>query len=285
MKITDIINNKKSLSFEVFPPKTSDKYESVSSAIAEIAKLNPSYMSVTYGAGGGTSEYTAKIAQEVSSLGVTSLAHLTCITSTKAQVREQINKLANLGIENILALRGDLPTDLNARSIEFKYAYELIQEIKRCGKFCVGGACYPEGHPESGTIDKDIEYLKIKVEHGCDFLTTQMFFDNEIFYRFVEKLDQNGIKVPVIPGIMPITSYAQLNRMVAISGNELPTVFLNLIEKYKNDPVSLKKVGVEYAIRQSRDIYENGFNAVHIYSMNKPEVASEIQNSLLDVIK
>ena len=286
MKIIDILNGETpSLSFEVFPPKTSDKYESVSKAVAEISKLSPSYISVTYGAGGGTSDYTARIAKEVTTYGVTSLAHLSCISSTKEQVSSQLECLKALGIENILALRGDIPKGFNKSELEFRYAYELVDKIKAVGDFCIGGACYPEVHPESESAEKDLEYLKIKVDHGCNFLTTQMFFDNDIFYRFVEKANARGISVPIVPGIMPITAYSQIERMVMISGNELPKNFMGLISKYENDPISLKKVGIEYAINQARNIYESGFNAVHIYSMNKYDVAKEIQENLRDLFK
>ena len=286
MKIIDIIKQSKpSLSFEVFPPKALDGFEGVSQAINEIAKLSPSFMSVTYGAGGGTSQYTAKIAEQLSSLGVTSLAHLTCISSTKDEVNNQIRTLKNLGIENILALRGDITHDKYINNLDFKYAFELIDEIKKNGDFCIGGACYPECHPESINIETDIIHLKNKVDHGCEFLTTQMFFDNDIYYRFNELAQNNGIDVPIVAGIMPITSLSQINKMVAISGNELPKKFLDLLSKYEHDPVSLKQAGIYYSIDQARDIYEKGYNAVHIYSMNKPEVAKQIQTALMDVIK
>jgi methylenetetrahydrofolate reductase (NADPH) len=286
MKITEIITGATpSLSFEVFPPKTNDKYESVADAVREIAKLNPSFMSVTYGAGGGTSEYTAKIAEEVKSYGVTSLAHLSCISSNKELVKTQIHKLKGLGIENILALRGDIPDWLDKNNLQYHYAYELIDDIKSESDFCVGGACYPECHPESESPEKDLEYLKIKVDHGCEFLTTQMFFDNDIFYRFVDRARKVGIDVPIIAGIMPITSFSQLDRIRAISGNELPKSFLKVMEKYIDNPVAFKQMGIEYATEQARKIYENGFSAVHIYSMNKPEVASQIKNGLKDIIK
>ena len=286
MKIIEIINGEKpSLSFEVFPPKTHDKYDSVSLAIKEIALLNPSYMSVTYGAGGGTSEYTAKIAQEVFSLGVTSLAHLTCISSTKELVREQLVNLKSLGIENILALRGDIPEEVNINNCDFHYSYELIDEIKKHGDFCIGGACYPECHPESESVEKDIEYLKIKIAHGCNFLTTQMFFDNNVLYRFADRLKKENVNVPIVAGIMPITSPLQFKKIVKLSGNALPKSFLNEVLRFENNPDSFKAAGIEFATKQARELYGNGFNAVHIYSMNKPEVAKAIQNNLLDVIK
>lgn len=286
MRITEIIKSTKpSLSFEVFPPKTSDKYESVSTAVSEIAKLSPSFISVTYGAGGGTSEYTAQIAQDIALHGVTSLAHLSCISSSKEQVAAQLDKLKSCGIENILALRGDIPPGLDKEMLDFHYAYELIDEIKKHGDFCIGGACYPERHPESDSVEQDIEYLKIKIEHGCDFLTTQMFFDNSVFYRFMDRLSDSNISVSVIAGIMPVTSISQLDRIVRISGNALPTSFLKIVERFGDDPLSFKKAGIEFATEQAADIFENGYNAVHIYSMNKPEVAGTIQNNLRDVIK
>ena len=286
MKITEILSGSKpTLSFEVFPPKTTDKYEIISNAIKEIASLNPSYMSVTYGAGGGTSEFTSQIAKDVQSCGVTSLAHLSCISSTKEKIKYELRKFNELGIENILALRGDIPNEFDRNTLSFHYAYELIDEIKRGGDFCIGGACYPESHPESISPEKDLEYLKLKVEHGCDFLTTQMFFDNEIFYSFMDKLYKMGINIPVIAGIMPITSISQLEKIVFLSGNALPSSFMQIVDKYSNDPVSFRNASIDFAIKQARDIYSNGFKAVHIYSMNKPDVAREIQNNLWDVIK
>lgn len=286
MKIIDIINSDRpSLSFEVFPPKTSDKYESVANAISEIAKLAPSYMSVTYGAGGGTSKYTAQIARDLTSLGVTSLAHLTCISSSKNEVKTQLLMLKELGIENILALRGDVPEYIDRNNLDFTYAYQLIDIIKNEGGFCIGGACYPECHPESESIDKDMYYLKNKVEHGCDFLTTQMFFDNEIFYRFIERLAQSHINVPIVAGIMPITSPVQVEKMIKISGTALPDKLLKLIEKYEHDAHSFKAAGIEYASMQARDIFDHKFGAVHIYSMNKPDVAQTIKNNLKDILE
>ena len=286
MKISKLLNSEqRSLSFEVFPPKTSDKYEAVSVAVNRIATLAPSYMSVTYGAGGGTSLYTAKIAKEVSDLGVTSLAHLSCISSSKEQIARRIAELKEIGIENILALRGDIPEAVIDYPSDYRYAYELIDDIRASGDFCIGAACYPECHPESENIEKDIEYLKNKVSHGCDFLTTQMFFDNAILYKFSERLNASGIDCPVVAGIMPVTAVSQLERIVKLSGNALPDEFIKIVEKYSGDSASFKQAGIEYAIRQARGIYDNGFRAVHIYTMNKYDVASDVKLALEDYLK
>lgn len=284
MKITDILKSKDAvLSFEVFPPKTDDKFESVSRAIDEIAALKPDFMSVTYGAGGGTSAYTVEISKNIKAKGVTSVAHLSCISSTKADVREKLNKLREAGIENILALRGDIPQDF-AGNLEYKYASELVSEIKQFGGFCIGGACYPEGHPESETLFSDIENLKKKVDAGCDYLTTQMFFDNELFYSFLAKAYSAGITVPIIPGIMPITRASQVKRTMNLSGSPLPAKFRRIVDRFGDNPAAMRQAGVAYATEQVIDLYANGIKAVHIYSMNKPEVARAIKANLSDII-
>lgn len=285
MKITEIISgNKPSLSFEVFPPKTSDRYATVSQAVSEIAKLAPSYMSVTYGAGGGTSEYTARIASELLPMGITPLAHLSCVSSTKERLVYEIEKLRSLGIENVLALRGDIPHGMDKDKLEYRYAYELIEELKRHGDFCIGGACYPEGHPECESVGRDIENLKLKVDSGCEFLTTQMFFDNNILYNFLYRLLRAGVDVPVVAGIMPVTSAGQVKRICSISGNTLPQKFLRIVERYGDNPAAMKQAGIAYAAEQVIDLYANGINAVHIYSMNKPDVAAKIKEMLSDII-
>lgn len=287
MRLTNIINGSKpSLSFEVFPPKTSDKYDSVSHAVNEIAKLSPSYMSVTYGAGGGTSDYTVKIASELLSYGVIPLAHLTCVSSDKEKILSQLKKLKDSGIENILALRGDIPENFDRSKMHYHYAYELIDEIRSFDDyFCIGGACYPESHPESESESKDIEFLKIKAEHGCEFFTTQMFFDNNILYNFMFKLLRAGVNVPVIAGIMPVTNVSQIKRICSISGNELPRKFLRIVDRFGDDPEALKQAGIAFATEQIIDLYANGINAVHVYSMNNPFVANEIRNNLSSIIK
>ena len=286
MKLTEIINGKKpSLSFEVFPPKTSDTFASVKTATEQIAKLKPSYMSVTYGAGGGTSDYTAQIAKNLSDHGVTSLAHLSCISSTKDMVHSQLEKLKSLGIENILALRGDIPKGMSMDHLDYHYASELTTEIRDFGGFCIGGACYPEGHPESENGTKDIESLKIKVDCGCEFLTTQMFFDNNILYNFMYRLLRAGIDVPVVAGIMPVTNPKQIKRICSISGNALPQRSIRIVDRYGDNPDAMKQAGIAYATDQIIDLYANGINAVHIYSMNKPDVAEQIQKNILEIIK
>ena len=286
MKVIDIIKGiKPSLSFEVFPPKTSDNFENVMKAATDIAELKPSFMSVTYGAGGGTSEYTADIAEAIDNLGVTPIAHLSCISSTKEQIHELLEKLKLRKIENILALRGDIPKEGLPKKMEYHYASELAEEIRDFGGFCIGGACYPENHPESKNSIEDIDNLKKKVDAGCEFLTTQMFFDNNILYNFMYRLLRADVNVPVVAGIMPVTNAAQIKRICSISGNTLPQRFLRLVDRYGENPEAMKQAGIAYATEQIIDLFANGVNAVHVYSMNKPDVASAIQNNLSEIIR
>ncbi len=285
MKVIDIIKGEKpSLSFEVFPPKTSDNFETVMNATKAIAKLKPSYMSVTYGAGGGTSKYTADIATSLKDMGVTPIAHLSCISSTVQQIDSLLCDLKARGIENILALRGDIPAGADVSGHEYKYASQLAQKIRSFGGFCIGGACYPEGHPESENMTKDIDALKIKVDAGCEYLTTQMFFDNNILYNFLYRLYRAGVNVPVVAGIMPVTNAAQIKRILSISGNALPQRFLRLVDRYGDNPKAMKQAGIAYATEQIIDLYANGMNAVHVYSMNKPDVAQAIQANISEII-
>ncbi len=290
MKITDILETKKlSLSFEVFPPKTQTAFESVKSATEEIAKLKPSFMSVTYGAGGGTSKYTLDIAKNIKEMyGVPTLAHLTCVSSTKETVKEKITEIENAGIKNIMALRGDIPENLideDRSKWDYNYAVDLIHELKEADPdFCIGGACYPEIHPESKNQYEDIKRLKEKVDAGCDFLTTQMFFDNNLLYNFLYKIREAGITVPVIPGIMPITNAKQVERAVKLSGSFMPQRFKSLVDKFGSDPAAMKQAGIAYATDQIIDLYANNIYNVHVYSMNKPDVAMLIQNNLSDIL-
>ena len=282
MKITDIIKcGGKRLSFEVFPPKSSSSFESVRLATEEIAALSPSFMSVTYGAGGGTSKYTLDIARNIhEKYSVPSLAHLTCVSSTKETVAERIYDMKMAGIRNVMALRGDIPKDMEDCPRDYKYAYQLVEELRSAdADFCIGGACYPEGHPESGSKEADIINLRHKVDCGLDFLTTQMFFDNSLFYDFMSRAVGVGINLPVLPGIMPITSAMQIDRVVALSGCYLPKDFLTMVDKYSSDPVAMKQAGIDYATRQIQDLLAQGVRNVHVYSMNKPDVARAILNN------
>ena len=290
MKIIDILQSGKlSLSFEVFPPKTETAFESVKYATEEIAQLRPSFMSVTYGAGGGTSRYTLDIAKNIKEqYGVPTLAHLTCVSSTKQTVAQKITEMQQAGITNVMALRGDIPGEHKAddrNGWEYRYAVDLVRELKRAnGDFCVGGACYPEIHPESTDQKTDIRYLKEKVDAGVEFLTTQMVFDNNLLYNFLYKIREAGITVPVIPGIMPITNGIQVQRALRLSGSFMPQRFKSLVDKFGNDPAAMKQAGIAYATDQIIDLYANGITNVHVYSMNKPDVARQIQANLSDLL-
>ena len=289
MKIRDLLQqNTLSISFEVFPPKTESGFDSVRTATEEIARLRPSFMSVTYGAGGGTSRYTLDIAKNIKAqYGVPTLAHLTCVSSTRQTVRERIADIREAGIENVMALRGDIPAamqDEDRSGWDYRYAIDLIGELKAAGDFCVGGACYPEVHPESRNQAEDIRYLKEKVDAGCDFLTTQMFFDNNLLYNFLYKIRQSGIEVPVIPGIMPITNGNQVERAITLSGSLMPQRFKSLVDKFGDDPAAMKQAGIAYATDQIIDLYANGIHHVHVYSMNKPDVAAKIMDNLSAIL-
>lgn len=286
MKISDILKQDKvTLSFEVFPPKTSSSYESVARATQEIAALHPDFMSVTYGAGGGTSEHTVQIAADLhAQYGVNVLTHLTCVSSTRQHVSAMLEKFKQHGIENVLALRGDIPAG-GAPENEYHYAAELVRDIKSQGDFCVGGACYPEGHVEAANKTEDILHLKEKVDAGCEFLTTQMFFDNNILYNFLYRIREKGITVPVIAGIMPVTNVKQIKRITSMSGTYLPERFKAIVDCFGENPEAMKQAGVIYATEQIIDLIANGVNHIHVYSMNKPEVAAGIQASLSEILK
>ena len=287
MKIRDILNKKSlSLSFEVFPPKNDGAFDSIKEATEEIASLCPAFMSVTYGAGGGTSRYTLDIAKNIEDkYRLPTLAHLTCVSSTKETVRERIAELHSAGIENIMALRGDIPADTSSMPRDYTYAYQLVREIRASGvDFCVGGACYPEVHPESVSKESDMEHLYRKVSEGVDFLTTQMFFENSLYYDFCDRAQAFGINIPIIPGVMPITHATQIDRAIKLSGSYMPRRFLSLVDRFGSDPSAMKQAGIAYATDQIIDLFANGVTNVHVYSMNKPEVARAIMNNLSDIL-
>lgn len=286
MKITDIIkNNKVTVSFEVFPPKEWSKIDDTKKVINEMVCDKPAWMSVTYGAAGTTSGYTMEIANEVKNGGVTPLSHLTCINSTKEKIDSVLDELEANGVKNILALRGDIPKgfDMNEERC-YSNAYELINDIKAKGDFCVGGACYPETHPESKNRVEDMAHLKEKVDCGLDFITTQMFFDNEKFYNFREMCAIKEINVPIIAGIMPITNAGQIKRSVELSNCSIPKKFMKIMERFGENSDVMKQAGIIYATEQIIDLMANGVNNIHIYTMNKPDVAHKIMEGLSAII-
>lgn len=291
MKISEILKRGRySLSFEVFPPKSNMAFDTVKSAIEEIAKLGPSFMSVTYGAGGGTSEYTLDIAKNIKEkYGVPTMAHLTCVSSTKESVKEKIEQIKAAGIENIMALRGDVPPELqyeDSSKWDYHYAIDLIREIKGISDdFCIGAACYPEIHPESVSQAEDIRHLKEKVDAGCSFLTTQMFFDNNLLYNFLYKIREADITVPVIPGIMPITDAKQLERALRLSGSFVPQRFKSLVDRFGSTSDAMKQAGIIYATDQIIDLFANGIKNVHVYTMNNPDVAKSIKENLSNILE
>ena len=290
MKISELLRQDGlSLSFEVFPPKTNTVFESVKRATEEIAALGPAFVSVTYGAGGGTSQYTLEIAKNIKErYGVPTLAHLTCVSSTRELVRERIGQMKAAGIENVMALRGDLTPELEGADRSqwpYRHAIDLIRELKESGAdFCIGGACYPEVHPESENQREDILHLKEKVDAGCEFLTTQMFFDNNLLYNFLYKIREAGITVPVLPGIMPITKSNQVERAIQLSGSFMPQRFKSLVDKFGHSPDAMKQAGIAYATDQIIDLYANGIRTVHVYTMNNPDVAARILDNLSHIL-
>ncbi len=286
MYISEIFKNKANvLSFEVFPPKKSDDLEKIISAVTELSHNPVDYMSVTYGAGGTTAAYTADIADHMqNTLGITALSHLTCVNATDKSVTDTLLELRSKGIENILALRGDLPSGINLENFEFKHASDLAAKVKAFGGFCVGGACYPERHPDAASLDSDIDNLKIKIDSGVDFLVTQMFFDNEKFYDFRDRAAKKGITIPIDAGIMPLTNINQIKKMCILSGGaSMPAKFTRMISKYADNPPALKQAGIAYAVDQIIDLLSNDTSGVHIYTMNKPDIADKITHVINDL--
>ncbi len=287
MKISELVESRQySVSFEVFPPKTEDTRESVTQAARQIAALGPAFMSVTYGAGGGTSDYTAEIARDLQeNCGVPMMAHLTCITSSRERIRSQLTLLREKGVENILALRGDIPEGFVLERQSYHHAIELVRDIKELDPgFCVAGACYPDTHPDAPSQKEDIRRLKEKVDAGMDFLITQMFFDNPVFYSYMYKLREAGITVPVHPGIMPICNAKVMKRTLKLSGTTLPERFRRILDTFGDTPDAMRQAGVAYATDQIIDLFANGIRSVHVYSMNNPDVAKAILGNLSAIL-
>ncbi len=279
MRVTDRLKEERfSVSFEVFPPKTDTAFENVLAATEKIAELNPSFISVTYGAGGKGGRYTLEIAGKLREKAEV-LAHLTCVGTDEAALAEYLAALEREGIENVMALRGDLPEGCGTPGT-FPHASDLIRSIRASGSFCIGAACYPEVHPESANQRDDLLHLREKVEAGAEFLTTQMFFDNNLLYNFLYKLREAGVTVPVLPGVMPITAANQVERAVKLSGSFMPRRFVSLVDRFGSDPEAMKRAGIIYATDQIVDLFANGIRHVHVYTMNKPDVAEAILRNL-----
>lgn len=287
LRIDQLLNSQTyTLSFEVFPPKPGVDMTPIRGAIDEIASMKPHFMSVTYGAGGGNSKNTVDVTRVVASHGVTPLAHLTCIGATRAEIHARLTELKEVGVENVLALRGDRPKDMPPDVTgDYPYADALVEDIRDFGGFCIGAACYPEGHVECDNRAMDLDNLKKKVDRGVDFLTTQMFFDNSVLYSFLYRLREKDIHVPVIAGVMPVTNAKQIVRSCALSGTSLPSRFRMIVDKFGHDPAAMKQAGIAYATEQIIDLFANGVHAVHLYTMNKPDVAAAIQSNLSEILK
>ena len=289
MTIKELLSKKKvTLSFEMFPPKQQSGFENVVNAAQSLSTLTPDFMSITYGAGGTTKVNTVEIASKIISFNTPALAHLTCVGNTKESIKEASKNMKQAGIENVLALRGDMPQNVEPGQVvlseDLKHASDLVPLLKAEG-FCVGGACYPEGHPESQNREEDIENLKYKVEAGVDFLTTQMFFDNNMLYSYLYRLQSKGIHVPVLAGIMPITNANQVSRMIKLSNAFVPQKLLSICDKFSSSPEAMKQAGIAYATDQIIDLISNGVRGIHIYSMNKPEIAGAILANVNEIIK
>ena len=287
MRIDKILSDDKlHISFEVFPQKYGQPMEPIIDTVEEISKLHPAFCSVTYGANGGASENTVKVASHIKNeLNTPVLAHLTCVGSSKHDIDEKLVQLKYNNIQNILALRGDI-TDKEkfAKKEDLLYASELIEYIKLNYDFCVGAACYPEVHPESKNQNEDINYLKLKQDMGADFLTTQMFFDNSIFYNFMYKLRSAGVSIPVVAGIMPVTNVVQLKKIKELSNANIPSKFLSIADKFQDDKDSMRQAGIIYACNQIINLISNGVNNIHIYTMNNAGVAKQIMQNISHIV-
>ena len=283
MKITELLkDDKPCISCELFPPKAGSELQNALKIVDKIAEIKPHFMSVTYGAGGTSAGQTVAIAKAVEEHNIPALAHLTCIDATGDGIESMLGKFRDNGIQNVLALRGDAVTD---KPREFMHASDLMRKISMSGDFCIGGACYPEGHPEAGSLDKDIENTKKKIDAGCEFLVAQMCFDNNIMYNYMYRLLRNGIDVPVVAGIMPVTNAKQINRICELSGTKLPSHYRAIVERFADDQQALMQAGIAYALGQIIDLIANGFKNIHVYTMNKPEVIGGIMKNLSEIIK
>lgn len=286
MKIIDLLKSPKvCVSCELFPPKKGSELEHAQEIVRTIAIQGVDYMSVTYGAGGTAVGKSVALVSEIERCGVPALAHLTCVGADEGKIEGVLDQLKDAHVENVLALRGDLPQGQDHPLGDYAHASDLVKKIKSYGDFCVGGATYPEGHPEAAGLDEDLEHTKMKVEAGCDFLVTQMFFDNSMFYNFMYRLLAKGIQVPVVAGIMPVTNLKQIEKIFTLSGTPVPASLRAMAERFADHPAALKQAGMAYAIGQIVDLIANGFTNIHIYTMNKPEIIGGIRSNLSEIIR
>lgn len=272
-------------SCELFPPKEKASLGNMEKIVRGVAALTPDFVSITCGAGGGRSRETEAVARQVLSCGIPAAAHLTCVASTKEEISRKIDEYQADGVPMVMALRGDLPQDGQTAPGAYRHAAELVRELKANGNFLVGGACYPEGHPESATQSQDIAYLKEKVDAGCDFLVTQMFFDNNVLYRFLYKLLDAGIQVPVLAGVMPVTHSGQIDKILRLSSASLPPRFVSLLDRFGSSPEAMRQAGIAYATEQVLDLVANGVKGIHLYTMNHPDIAGEILGNLSHILR
>jgi len=284
-RIDSLLDNRVTVSCEVFPPREFARCEEAKGVVREIAALKPLFISVTYGAAGLAPQFTRDIAETVQDHGIPALAHLTCINSTIDTVDSVLDGLAEAGVKNVLALRGDIPEGFSApKGKHFEHAAQLVTHIKQRSGFCIGAACYPEGHPEAESRAADLEHLKAKADAGVDFLTTQMFFDNATLYNFLYRSLRAGIDLPVNAGIMPVVNAKQIKRIASLSGATLPPRFLSIVDRFGTDPASMRQAGVAYATEQIVDLIANGIRHIHLYTMNRADVAADVIRNLGAII-
>lgn len=286
LKIIDLLKSPKvCVSCELFPPKKGSELEHAQEIVRTIAIQGVDYMSVTYGAGGTAVGKSVALVSEIERCGVPALAHLTCVGADEQKIEGVLDQLKAANVQNVLALRGDLPQGQEHPLGDYAHASDLVKKIKSYGDFCVGGATYPEGHPEAAGLDDDLEHTKMKVEAGCDFLVTQMFFDNSMFYNFMYRMLAKGINVPVVAGIMPVTNLKQIEKIFTLSGTPVPAPLRAMAERFADHPAALKQAGMAYAIGQIVDLIANGFTNIHIYTMNKPDIIGGIRSNLSEIIR
>ena len=291
MKLSQLLTRGRvTVSCELFPPKTGAALAKVEDVLRDTAALSPDFISVTYGAGGSTSKRTLELAARLQDVyRVPALAHLTCVSSTREEVTDMVARLRAAGIENLLALRGDIPQDASFPSPEhYHYASELIAHIRSLpggADLCIGAACYPEGHVECPHFTTDLDNLKRKVDAGADFLTTQMFFDNDVLYRFLFRALDKGISVPIVAGIMPVITVQQIRRSCELSGTVMPPRLQGIADRFGDDPAAMAQAGIAYATEQILDLIAHGVEHIHIYTMNKPHVAAKIMDNLSCILR